>query len=94
MLSIGKIGSGKGAGNAAYYTRSVADGAEDYYLGRGEAPGYWTGNAADKLGLEGDVDSAQFMSLIEGTNPATDVELYAARTRTVQAFDATSTARR
>jgi conjugative relaxase-like TrwC/TraI family protein len=92
LLSIGKIGSGKGAGNAAYYTRSVADGAEDYYLGRGEAPGYWTGTAADKLGLAGDVDSAQFMSLIEGRDPATGIELYAGRTRTVQAFDATFSA--
>lgn len=92
MLSIGKIGSGKGAGNAAYYTRSVADGAEDYYLGKGEAPGYWTGTAADKLELEGEVDSARFMALIEGTNPVSGEALYAGRNRSVQAFDATFSA--
>ena len=92
MLSIGKIGSGKGAGSATYYTRSVADGAEDYYLGRGEAPGYWAGTATDQMGLHGPVESDAFMALTEGRNPATGQALYSGRTRTVQAIDATFSA--
>ena len=92
MLSLGKIGSGKGLGSATYYVRSVADGAEDYYLGRGEAPGYWAGTAAKKLALSGEVDSSQFLSLMEGNHPQGDYVLYAGNARSVQAFDATFSA--
>ena len=35
---------------------TVATGAEDYYLGRGEAPGRWIGRLAADLGLDGQVD--------------------------------------
>ena len=41
MLTIGKIG-GQGKGHWAsptYYSQQVVRGAEDYYAGRGEAPG-------------------------------------------------------
>jgi len=37
MLSIGKIR----AGQEAYYSRQVAAGRDDYYSGKGEAPGEW-----------------------------------------------------
>ena len=49
MLSIGKLG----AGQHSYYLDKVAEGAEDYYSGEGEAEGYWLGSAADDLGLDG-----------------------------------------
>ena len=35
VLSIGKLA----AGQARYYERQVAHGRDDYYSGRGEAPG-------------------------------------------------------
>jgi hypothetical protein len=39
MLSIGKLGTGQ----ERYYELKVAEGAEDYYSGEGEAEGYWLG---------------------------------------------------
>ena len=39
MLSIGKLG----AGQERYYLDKVAEGAEDYYSGEGEAEGQWLG---------------------------------------------------
>ncbi len=42
MLSIGKLGRGQ----ERYYLDKVAEGAEDYYSGEGEAPGEWIGDAA------------------------------------------------
>ena len=47
MLSIGKLGRGQ----ERYYLDKVAEGAEDYYSGEGEAEGYWLGDAAEDLGL-------------------------------------------
>lgn len=67
MLSIGKLG----AGQERYYTEKVAEGAEDYYSGEGEAEGYWLGDAATDLGLEGTVDPDQLTAMLTGHNPAT-----------------------
>jgi conjugative relaxase-like TrwC/TraI family protein len=67
MLSIGKLG----AGQESYYLEKVAEGAEDYYSGEGEAEGYWVGTAATMLGLDGRVDGEQLTSMLTGTNPAT-----------------------
>jgi len=67
MLSIGKLGKGQ----ERYYTERVAEGAEDYYRGEGEAEGQWIGDAAAELGLEGDVDPAQLTAMLTGNNPAT-----------------------
>jgi conjugative relaxase-like TrwC/TraI family protein len=39
MLSIGKLALGQ----QRYYEQSVAQGQDDYYSGRGEAPGEWAG---------------------------------------------------
>jgi hypothetical protein len=41
MLSAGKLGRGQ----ERYYLEKVAEGAEDYYSGEGEAPGQWLGDA-------------------------------------------------
>ena len=67
MVSIGKLG----AGQERYYTEKVAEGAEDYYSGEGEAEGYWIGDAAKDLGLEGAVDPEQLTAMLTGRNPAT-----------------------
>jgi conjugative relaxase-like TrwC/TraI family protein len=67
MLSIGKLG----AGQEAYYTAKVAEGAEDYYSGRGEAEGYWLGSAAVELGLHGKVDADALTAMLTGRHPAT-----------------------
>jgi conjugative relaxase-like TrwC/TraI family protein len=67
MLSIGKLGSGQ----ERYYTEKVAEGAEDYYAGRGEAEGYWLGSAAVDLGLDGKVDPDELTAMLTGRHPAT-----------------------
>jgi hypothetical protein len=41
VFSIGKLAPG----GEQYYLQSVAKGLEDYYLGAGEAPGFWLGLA-------------------------------------------------
>jgi conjugative relaxase-like TrwC/TraI family protein len=67
MLSIGKLGIGQ----ERYYLEKVAEGAEDYYSGEGEAEGQWLGDAARDLGLEGPVDAEQLTAMLTGLNPAT-----------------------
>ena len=49
MLSIGKLALGQ----HRYYEQQVARGGDDYYSGRGEAPGEWIGAGAEALGLSG-----------------------------------------
>jgi conjugative relaxase-like TrwC/TraI family protein len=65
LLSIGKIAQGQ----HRYYEQQVAHGADDYYSGRGEAPGWWAGTGADALGLDGRVSSLEFNALIAGLDP-------------------------
>ena len=55
MLSIGKLGA---CGGAEYYLDKVANSVDDYYLGRGEAPGRWIGATSIQLGLVGQRHSA------------------------------------
>jgi conjugative relaxase-like TrwC/TraI family protein len=66
MLSIGKVGGGDA--DPTYYTRSVAQGREDYYTGQGEAQGTWTGKGAQDRGLDGPVDEDDFITAL--TPPA------------------------
>jgi conjugative relaxase-like TrwC/TraI family protein len=65
MLSIGKIALGQ----HRYYERQVAGGGDDYYSGRGEAPGEWAGAGAEALGLSGHVSAEQLGALIAGLDP-------------------------
>jgi conjugative relaxase-like TrwC/TraI family protein len=65
MLSIGKLGKGQ----ERYYLDKVAEGAEDYYSGEGEVAGEWLGDAAEDLGLSGDVKAAQLEAMLTGRNP-------------------------
>ena len=92
MLSIGKIALGQ----HRYYEQQVAHGADDYYAGRGEAPGEWVGAGADALGLSGRVSADQFGALIAGRHPSDPgVRLRsrcAGRAPTVAALDLTFSA--
>jgi len=67
MLSIGKLGRGQ----ERYYLDKVAEGAEDYYSGEAEAEGYWLGDAARDLGLQGKVEPAQLVAMLTGGDPST-----------------------
>jgi conjugative relaxase-like TrwC/TraI family protein len=68
MLSIGKLGAG--VDQLEYYEQQVAAGLEDYYSGRGEAPGRWLGRGAAALGLSGEVEAEDFMVLMrDGRDP-------------------------
>jgi conjugative relaxase-like TrwC/TraI family protein len=89
VLSIGKLV----AGQEAYYDLQVAQGGDDYYAGRGEAPGRWTGAAAGAVGLSGQVDSAGFSALLEGRHPGTGETLRSSRgNQRVAAYDLTFSA--
>ena len=65
MLSIGRLGT---SGGADYYLDKVANNVDDYYLGRGEAPGQWIGATAEQLGLVGQVDAEALRNLLAGTS--------------------------
>jgi conjugative relaxase-like TrwC/TraI family protein len=94
VLSVAKIAPGQ----ERYYERSVAAGIEDYYAGRGESPGIWTGKGAAALGLKGVVEDGQLHTLIQGDNPLTGENLRRrhprARTITVERIDPASGERR
>ena len=64
-MSIGKIS----VGQHRYYEQQVAQGADDYYTGRGEVPGEWRGAGAQALGLSGRVSGGQFNALVAGMDP-------------------------
>jgi TrwC relaxase len=59
----------------AYYERSVADGIDDYYAGRGESPGVWVGRGAAELELKGVVGDGELGWLISGRHPVTGAVL-------------------
>jgi conjugative relaxase-like TrwC/TraI family protein len=71
VLSVAKLSPGQ----EAYYERSVADGIDDYYAGRGESPGVWVGRGAAELELDGVVDDGQLGRLIGGRHPLTSAGL-------------------
>lgn len=75
VLSVAKLTPGQ----EGYYERSVADGLDDYYAGRGESPGVWVGRGAQELELEGVVPEGELGRLIRGHHPHTDEELRAHR---------------
>ncbi len=89
MLSIGKLT----VEQSRYYERQVAQGRDDYYSGRGESPGRWTGAGAENLRLGGRVDDEGFMVLMEGRDPETGERLKRVGGRSrVAAFDLTFSA--
>jgi conjugative relaxase-like TrwC/TraI family protein len=86
VLSVAKLTPGQ----ESYYERSVADGLDDYYAGRGESPGVWTGRGARSLGLEGVVHRGELGRLIRGRHPQTEDKLrshYRPRRITIERID-------
>jgi hypothetical protein len=63
VLSIGRLGVASGAD---YYLANVANSVDDYYLGKGEAPGRWIGATSANLGLSGVVDPVALRNLLDG----------------------------
>jgi conjugative relaxase-like TrwC/TraI family protein len=90
VLSIGKLT----VEQARYYERQVAQGRDDYYSGRGESPGRWTGRrGGEAVGLVGAVDGDGFTALMQGRHPATGEPLRRVGGRSkVAAFDLTFSA--
>jgi conjugative relaxase-like TrwC/TraI family protein len=89
VLSIGKLT----VEQSRYYERQVAQGRDDYYSGRGESPGRWTGSGAETIGLGGQVADDGFMALMDGRDPATGERLKRVGGRSkVAAFDLTFSA--
>ena len=91
VLSIGKIG--KSEQQQKYYEESVAQSREDYYAGRGEAPGEFFGAGARALGLSGQTDMAQLQRLFAGQHPGTGEQLRSMKGNVqVHGFDLTFSA--
>src|ERR1700730_12933859 len=90
MLSIGELALGQ----QRYYEQQVAQGHDDYYSGRGEAPGEWAGAGADELGLTGRGGAPPCNALLEGPDPrAPGTRLRAGNSEpTIAAFDLTFSA--
>ncbi len=84
-MSIGKLS----AGGQTYYLSTVAAGVEDYYIGRGEAPGWWAGSLAAELALDGRVDGESLRAVLEGRDPKCGVRLARTRSDRVPGFDLT-----
>jgi hypothetical protein len=59
VLTIGKLGASDD--QLAYYEQQVAQGLEDHFSGRGEAPGRWIGGGCGGIGVRGEVDRVGFM---------------------------------
>jgi conjugative relaxase-like TrwC/TraI family protein len=91
MLSIGRIGSSRK--QQLYYEETVARGREDYYAGKGEAPGRWAGRGARRLGLSGELDAEKLAALMDGMDPGTGEQLALGRSeRSTSGFDLTFSA--
>jgi len=83
MLSLGKIKQN----GESYYLAAVADGIDEYYRNVGEAPGQWSGAAAEGLGLEGEVAPEALHALCAGLAPVTGEKLGRFAGRRVALFD-------
>jgi conjugative relaxase-like TrwC/TraI family protein len=83
VLSIGKLSLGQ----EAYYLEEVLDGAEDYYLHAGEAPGRWVGRGAAALDASGPVEADALRAVLGGRRP--DGELLRETTADLPGLDLT-----
>ncbi len=57
------------AGRENYYVQEVTADREEYYTGKGEAPGRWLGRGARQLGVEGAADEGAFRRVFNGEHP-------------------------
>lgn len=64
---------GGGAGSALSYYSHL--GRDDYYTRSGEPPGRWSGDAAERLTLNGPVTRSEFEAALRGRDPKTGAEL-------------------
>jgi conjugative relaxase-like TrwC/TraI family protein len=71
MLSRGKVTPA----TVSYYTDTVARGLDDYYAGRGEAPGRWVGRGSAAACLSGEVAAEELGRLFDGVHPRTGESL-------------------
>ena len=85
MLSIGKLGRGQ----ENYYLETVAKGVEDYYVGRGEAPGRWFGTLTSELGLDGRVSAEDLRQVLAGVDPSSGDRFARGGEHRVPGFDLT-----
>ncbi|MEX1038818.1 MAG: MobF family relaxase [Acidimicrobiia bacterium] len=84
-----RVNSLKGVEAGRYYTERLPS----YYLDGSEPPGRWWGQAAGRLGLDGQVDPEAFLAVMAGRDPATGEDLgrrYG--DRSVRGYDATFSA--
>ena len=88
MLGIAPLRPGR----ADYYLESVAAGREDYYLGAGEAAGYWLGTHATTFELVGDVQADALRALLDGHDPGSGQRLARTRQGRTPGFDLTFSA--
>ncbi|HVM52455.1 MAG TPA: MobF family relaxase [Acidimicrobiales bacterium] len=65
-----RVTSVTGSEAGAYYVDPDRHALATYYLDAGEPPGVWVGKQAKTLGLVGDVDPGDFLSLMEGRDPS------------------------
>ena len=70
MLSISPIYQGDDRRGVRYYLDKVANSRDDYYIGRGEAPGVWLGRGTASLGVSGAVDADSYLAVMDGRSPA------------------------
>ena len=75
MLSIAAIREGENRRGVRYYLDQVANSRDDYFAGRGEAPGVWMGAGAAALGLSGRVDPEEYLAVMDGRSPDGDTRL-------------------
>ena len=77
MLSIGKIGAGAGH---EYLSKGVTKDSMEYYGGKGERCGRWTGAEAERLGLVGEIDpESDAMKALYGRGETPEGEQMGAR---------------
>jgi conjugative relaxase-like TrwC/TraI family protein len=69
VLSISPIHQGDDRRGVRYYLDKVANSRDDYYVGRGEAPGVWLAHGAAALELSGTVDADDYLAVMDGRSP-------------------------
>ena len=78
------------AAQADYHQLQIAQGRDDYYAGKGEAPGQWAGSMARELGAAGTITPEGHEALVSGRDPLSGEQLAERTTRSsVLAYDVT-----